>query len=82
MHASCSRPAEDDGGGAVEADPLELGVAVLAVGRDLAHADLVAHHLHRLDALAAAPAKWGKSAFTISARYCATKLIGTKIVLA
>ena len=48
MHASGARPAEDDGGGAVEADPLELGVAVLAVGRDLAHADLVAHHLDRL----------------------------------
>ena len=48
MHASCSRPAEDDGGGAVEADPLELCVAVLAVGRHLAHADLVRDHLDRL----------------------------------
>ena len=48
VHASGARPAEDDGGGPVEAEALELGVAVLAVGRHLAHADLVAHHLDRL----------------------------------
>ena len=60
VHAPCSRPAEDDGGGPVEADALELGVAVLAVGRHLAHADLVAHHLDRLFAVDHAAEMEGK----------------------
>ena len=55
VHAPGARPAEDDGGGAVEAEALELGVAVLAVGRHLAHPDLVAHNLDRLLAVDHAP---------------------------
>ena len=56
VHASGEGPAEDDGGLAVEAEALELGAALLAARRHLTHADLVAHHLHRLHALCATPA--------------------------
>ena len=55
VHAPGEGPAEDDRGLAVEAESLELGAALLAARRHLAHADLVAHHLHRLHALGAAP---------------------------
>ena len=55
VHAAGEGPAEDDGGLAVEAEALELGAALLAARRHLAHADLVAHHLHRLHALGATP---------------------------
>ena len=59
VHAAGEGPAEHDRRLAVEAEALELGAALLAARGHLAHADLVAHHLHRLHALAAAPAKWG-----------------------
>ena len=55
VHASGEGAAEDDGRLAVEAEALELGAALLAARRHLAHPDLVAHHLHRLHALRAAP---------------------------
>ena len=48
MHPPCSGSAQDDGGFSIEAEALELRVAVLAVGRDLAHPNLVAHHLNGL----------------------------------
>ena len=55
MHAAGEGPAEDDGRLAVEAEALELCAALLAARGYFAHADLVAHHLHRLHALGAAP---------------------------
>ena len=55
MHAAGEGPAEDDGRLAVEAEALELCAALLAARGHLAHADLVAHHLHRLDTFTAAP---------------------------
>jgi hypothetical protein len=48
MHPSGARPAQHDRRLPVEAKPLKLCVAVLAVGLHLADADLVAHHLDRL----------------------------------
>ncbi len=48
VHAPGERLAEYDRASSVEAHPLELRVAVLALRTDLAHADLVAHHLDRL----------------------------------
>ena len=57
MHPSCERPAQDDAGLAVVAQPLELCPAFLAMGRDLAHPNLVTNHLHWLGALSLAPEK-------------------------
>ncbi len=48
MHPSREGPAEDDGGAPVEAESLELRVALLPLRAHLAHADLVAHHLDGL----------------------------------
>ena len=56
MHATGEGPAEDDTALAVVAHALELCAALLPVGRHLAHADLVADHLHRLAALCLTPA--------------------------
>ena len=55
MHPPCERSAEDHAGGPVEAHPLELRPALLAVAGDLAHSDLVADHLHWLRTLSEAP---------------------------
>ena len=57
MHPSCERPAQDDAGLAVVAQPLELCPAFLAMGRDLAHPNLVTNHLNWLGALSLAPEK-------------------------
>ena len=57
VHSSSSWPAKDDTGPAVEAEPLELGVTILAVGADLADPDLVAHHLNRFLAAQWIPGK-------------------------
>ena len=58
VHSSGERSAEDYTGSAVVIKPFELGAALLAVGRHLAHADLVAHHLHRLRALRSSPVEY------------------------
>ena len=55
MHASGERSADDDAGAVAVVQSLELRAALLAVRTDLAHADLVAHHLHRLGAFHDAP---------------------------
>lgn len=62
MHATGQRLAEHDTRLAVVAELLELGEAVLALGRHFAHADLVADHLDGLFALddLAADEKSGK----------------------
>ena len=60
VHPSRERLAEDDAGVAVEAELLELCVAVLALRGDLANADLVAHNLDGLAADDAVAEKWGK----------------------
>ena len=61
MHPSCERPAQDDAGLPVVAQPLELCPAFLAMGRDLAHPNLVTNHLNWLGALSLAPEKEGFS---------------------
>ena len=48
MHPSSSWPTQDDRGLSIEAESLELCVAVFAIGRNLAHSDLVTHHLNWL----------------------------------
>ena len=48
VHPARLGPAEHHAGPAVEAEPLELGVAVLAVRTDLTDPDLVADDLNRL----------------------------------
>lgn len=50
VHATGVRLAEDDAGASVELEFLEGGAAVLALGRHLAHTDLVADHLNGLRA--------------------------------
>ena len=55
VHPPGEGAAEHHAGRPVEAHPLELCPALLAVAGDLAHADLVADHLHRLAALRLAP---------------------------
>ena len=55
MHPAGERSAENHTGRPVEAHPLELRPALLAVAGDLAHSDLVADHLHWLGALCEAP---------------------------
>ncbi len=55
MHPPCEWPAEDNGALPVEAESLELGPALLALGRDLADADLVGDDLNWLLALGLAP---------------------------
>ena len=55
MHPAREGSAEDHAGGPVEAHPLELRPALLAVAGDLADPDLVADHLHWLRALCQAP---------------------------
>jgi len=50
VHASGVGLAEDDAGAAVEVEFLEGGAAVLSLGRNFAHADLVADHLDWLSA--------------------------------
>ena len=55
VHASGERSADDDAGAVAVVQSLELRAALLAVRTDLAHADLVAHHLHRLGAFHDAP---------------------------
>ena len=59
VHASGVWPAQHHTLGAVEADPLELGVTLLASAgpRHPAHPDLVADHLYALPALDQAPDK-------------------------
>ena len=55
MHPPSERPAENHTGGPIEAHPLELRPALLAVTGDLADPDLVADDLHWLGALCQAP---------------------------
>ena len=55
VHPPGEGAAEHHAGRPVEAHPLELCPALFAVAGDLAHADLVADHLHRLAALRLAP---------------------------
>ena len=57
VHPPGVGPAQHHALGAVEADPLELGVALLAGARPrhAAHPDLVADHLNALPALDEAP---------------------------
>ena len=57
VHPPCERPAQDDAGLPVVAQPLELCPAFLAMGRDLAHPNLVTNHLNWLGALSLAPEK-------------------------
>jgi len=57
MHAASEGPAEHHAALPVEAHPLELCAAFLAVRGHLAYADLVAHHLHWLAALGFAAEK-------------------------
>ena len=56
VHAAGEGSAQHHARAAVEGHPLELRPALLAVPRHLAHADLVADHLHGLAALRPAPA--------------------------
>ena len=63
MHSAGERSAENHTGRPVEAHPLELRPALLAVAGDLAHSDLVADHLHGLRTLSEAPGQ------TISVKY-------------
>ena len=56
MHPPSERPAENHTGGPIEAHPLELRPALLAVTGDLADPDLVAHNLYLLLALHNSPA--------------------------
>ena len=51
VHAPRPWLAEDDGGGAVVGESLELSLAVFARVGNLADTDLVAHHFDGLDAL-------------------------------
>ena len=51
VHPPCERPAQDDAGLPVVAQPFELCPAFLAMGRDLAHPNLVTNHLNWLGAL-------------------------------
>ena len=55
MHPPSERSAEHHAGGPVEAHPLELRPALLAVAGDLAHPDFVTDHLHWLAALCLTP---------------------------
>ncbi len=48
MHPARPGSAEHHAGSPVEAEPLELRVAVLAVGTNLADSNLVAHDLNGL----------------------------------
>ena len=57
MHPARPGSAEHHAGPPVEAEPLELRVAVLAVGADLADADLVAHDLNGFLAAQRLPGK-------------------------
>ena len=57
VHPARLGPAEHHAGPAVEAEPLELGVAVLAVRADFADPDLVADDLDRLLAANRVPGK-------------------------
>ena len=63
MHPPSERPAENHTGAPIEAHPLELRPALLAVAGDLAHSDLVADHLHGLRTLSEAPGQ------TVSVKY-------------
>ena len=55
MHPPGERSAENHTGRPIEAHPLELRPALLAVTGDLADPDLVADHLHWLGALCQSP---------------------------
>ena len=55
VHAASEGPAQDHAGRPVEAHPLELRPALLAMAGDLAHSDLVADNLHWLRTLSEAP---------------------------
>ena len=61
VHPPGEGAAEHHAGRPVEAHPLELCPALFAVAGDLAHADLVADHLHRLAALRLAPGHSNKN---------------------
>ena len=61
MHPPGERSAENHTGRPIEAHPLELRPALLAVTGDLADPDLVADHLHRLAALRLAPGHSNKN---------------------
>lgn len=64
VHATSQRLTQHHAGRAVVAELLELGEAVFALGRHLAHADLVADHLDglfTLDDLAVGGEKSAKS---------------------
>ena len=56
VHPPSQRPAEDDTGGSVAGQPLELSVALLARAGHPTHSDLVADHLQTLPALDDSPA--------------------------
>ena len=57
VHTAGLGPAEHDARLSVEAEAMELCVAVLARRAHLADADLVAHNLHGLLALGGTPGK-------------------------
>ena len=57
MHPASPRPAEHHAGPPVEAEPLELRVAVLAVRAHLADSNLVAHDLNGFLAAQRLPGK-------------------------
>ena len=61
VHPPGEGAAEHHAGRPVEAHPLELCPALLAVAGDLTHADLVADHLHRLAALRLTPGHSNKN---------------------
>ena len=57
MHASCEGPTDDDAGAVAVVQPLKLGAALLAMGTDLTHTDLVTHNLNWLGAFGDSPEK-------------------------
>ena len=60
VHSSRERSAEHHTSLSVVTHSFKLRAALLAVWRDLAHPNLVAHNLHRLGTLSLASAKGNK----------------------
>ena len=63
VHSSCERSAEHHTSLSVVTHSFKLRAALLAMWRDLAHPNLVAHNLHRLGTLSLASAKGNKEWF-------------------